>query len=181
MAPSQSSPGRTELRPFDPLRALRTLNREGVRFVIIGGFGGRLLGSPTVTNDLEICYARDRENLEALVRALRRLHADLRGAPPGLPFQWDADAVAAGDHFTFLTDVGALDCMATPSGVSGYAELEVKATALDLDGLMVMVASIEDLIRMKQASARPKDLIEAEVLGALRDEIEEQRRSSGRR
>ena len=46
------------------------------------------------------------------------------------------------------------------------------------------VASIDDLIRMKRAAARPKDLIELEVLGALREEMDarerERRRSSGR-
>jgi len=52
--------------PFDPLRALRVLLDRGVRFVMIGGFGARLHGSPTVTNDLDVCYARDRENLVAL-------------------------------------------------------------------------------------------------------------------
>jgi len=32
--------------------------------------------------------------------------------------------------------------------------------------------SLEDVIRMKQAAGRPKDRIEIEVLGALRDEVE---------
>ena len=46
-------------------------------------------------------------------------------------------------------------------------------------GLSVLVASVDDLIRMKRASARPKDLVEVEILGALREEIEDQER--GRR
>jgi hypothetical protein len=37
------------------------------------------------------------------------------------------------------------------------------------------VADVEDLIRMKRAAARPKDLIEVEVLTAVRDEIDRQR------
>jgi hypothetical protein len=43
---------------------------------------------------------------------------------------------------------------------------------MDLDGLQVRVASIDDLFRMKRAAGRPKDLIEMEVLGALREEID---------
>ncbi len=39
-------------------------------------------------------------------------------------------------------------------------------------GLCVQVAAIEDLIKMKRAAARPKDLIEAEILSALLDERE---------
>jgi hypothetical protein len=46
---------------------------------------------------------------------------------------------------------------------------------------MVRVSSIDDLIRMKQAVGRPKDLIEVEVLGALRDEIDHQERERSRR
>ena len=159
-------------RPFDPLLALGVLTEEGVRFVVIGGFGGRLLGSPTVTNDLDVCYDKDPENLEALARALGRLHAQLRGAAEGLPFQLDAKALEIGDTFTFSTDAGSLDVMKTPAGVKGFDDLHRNAVELDLDGLTVRVASVDDLIRMKQAAGRPKDLIEAEVLGALREELD---------
>jgi hypothetical protein len=162
--------------PFDPLRTLRVLDDHGVRFVLIGGFSARLHGSPTVTNDLDVCYARDRSNLEALANALVELHAKLRGAPEDVPFILDARTLAAGDHFTFVTDAGSLDILGTPSGVSGYDELARNADRMDLDGVSVLVASIDDLIRMKRASARPKDLIEVEVLGALREEVEAQDR-----
>ncbi len=50
----------------------------------------------------------------------------------------------------------------------------------DLDGLTVLVASIDDLIRMKRAAGRPKDLIELEVLGALRDELDQAADERGR-
>jgi predicted transcriptional regulator len=43
----------------------------------------------------------------------------------------------------------------------------------------VLVASIEDLIRMKRAAGRPKDLIEVEVLGALQAEIDARNRDPG--
>jgi hypothetical protein len=52
---------------------------------------------------------------------------------------------------------------------------------MDIGGVTVKVASIDDLIRMKRAAGRPKDLIELEVLGALRDEIDEQALASRRR
>jgi hypothetical protein len=161
------------LRPFDPLRALRVLQARGVRFVLIGGFGARLYGSPTVTNDLDLCYARDMANLEAMAGALSELGARLRGAPADVSFLLDAKTLRAGDRFTFVTEAGNLDCLGTPSGVTGFEELERTAVTMDLDGLEVRVASIEDLIRMKEAAGRPKDLIEVEVLGALREEIDQ--------
>jgi hypothetical protein len=157
---------------FDPHRILRELHDEGVKFVVIGGIGASALGSPSVTNDLDICYERSKENLERLSRVLFRLGAKLRGAPEDIPFRPDARTLAAGDHFTFVTDAGDFDCMGTPSGSRGYADLADRAVLADMDGIEVLVASIDDLIRMKQAAGRPKDLIEVEVLGALRDELE---------
>jgi hypothetical protein len=158
--------------PFDPIKAFRTLHRHGVRFVLIGGLGGRLHGSPTVTNDTDICYERSPDNLERLAAALRALKVTLRGTPADLPFRLDAPTLAAGDHFTFSTTAGNLDCLGTPAGTRGFDELDRRATAYEVEGLEVRVASIEDLIAMKRAAGRPKDLIEVEVLGALRDEIE---------
>ena len=158
--------------PFDPLRVFRTLDRHGVQFVLIGGLGARLYGSPTVTNDTDICYERSSENLGRLAAALRQLDARLRGAPEDVPFQPDAAALAAGDHFTFTTKAGNLDCLGIPSGVGGFDELLSEATSFDVGGLNVLVASIDDLIRMKRAAGRPKDLVEIEVLAAVKEETQ---------
>jgi hypothetical protein len=161
----------TATLPFDPLRLLATLERHGVRFVVVGGIAGRLLGSPTVTRDLDICYARDRANLAKLAAALDELHARLRDVDKNLPFQPDLRTLKAGDSFTLQTDAGDLDIMGTPAGTDGYSDLARTADHTDLGELEVLVASVDDLIRMKRAAGRPKDLIEVEVLGALRDEL----------
>ena len=158
------------MNPFDPLRALRVLRAHRVRFVLIGGIGARLQGSPTVTNDLDICYARTDEDLERLAAALTELGAKLRGVDEDVPFRPDAATLRAGDHFTFTTDAGALDCLGTPAGSDGYGSLARGAVEMDLDGLPVLVASLDDLLAMKAAAGRPKDLIELEVLHALQDE-----------
>jgi hypothetical protein len=158
--------------PFDPLAGLRALVEHGVRFVLIGGYAAALRGSPMMTGDVDICYARDRENLERLSAALRGLGARLRGAPQDVPFQLDRRALAAGDHFTFSTDAGPLDCLGMPAGTEGFADVDAAATAEDLDGLVVRVASLDDLIRMKRAAGRPQDRIAIEWLTALRDELE---------
>jgi hypothetical protein len=76
----------------------------------------------------------------------------------------------AGDAFTLSTDIGWLDLLGTPAGTAGYEDLARTADAYDLFGFRVLVASVEDLIRMKRAAGRPKDLLALEELGALREE-----------
>lgn len=158
---------------FDALRALRILVAHDVRFVVIGGIAGRAWGSPTVTGDLDICYQRSKANHQALAAALRELEATLRGAPPGLPFVLDEKTIAMGDSFTFATAAGALDCLGTPSGTTGYADLVKQATVIDVDDdLRVAFCSLDDLMRMKRAAGRPKDRVELEILAAVKEERE---------
>jgi len=162
--------------PFDPLHALRVLRKHRVRFILIGGFAGRLRGSPTVTNDLDLCYARDGENLERLAAALQDLKARLRGVPEHVRFLLDARTLKSGDHFTFVTSAGNLDCLGFPAGSGGYEGLVDRAEEMDLGGIRTSVVSLDDLILIKRAAARPKDLIEVEVLKALREETRRPRR-----
>ena len=157
---------------FDPLGILQVLEDNGVRHIVIGGIAAATHGSPTVTGDLDVCYSREGDNLDRLATALRQLDARLRGAPDDVVFPLDGPRLAAGDHFTFTTRLGDFDCMATPSGVAGYDELRANAVDVDLDGLTVAISSIDDLIRMKRAAGRPKDRVELEILGALRDELD---------
>jgi hypothetical protein len=126
-------------------------------------------GTPTTTTDLDICYARDAKNFEALATALREIGAALRGAPEGLPFLLDAETIRAGDTFTFTTTVGDLDIHGNPRGTAGYEDLAAKAERYDLgDGLATLVCSVDDLIRMKEASGRLKDRAHLDLLHALK-------------
>jgi hypothetical protein len=160
---------------FRPLDVLRVMARNDVRFVLIGGLASTARGSPVITGDIDICYARDPDNLERLAAALRELGARLRGrgVPDDLPFQLDAATLEAGDSFTFLTRAGSVDILGTPSGTSGFRDLVAGASELEIGGMPVAVASLDDLIRMKRAASRTKDLAHLEWLLALRDEAEE--------
>lgn len=159
--------------PFDPIAILGGLTDGDVRFVVIGGFAAALQGWPGITQDLDVCYARDDENLERLAAVLASLEAKLRvaGDAGDLRFPLDARALRLGDTFTLTTRLGSLDIVATPAGTSGYEDLAAGADRMDLgEGLFVSVASIDDLIRMKRASGRAKDRAHLEDLGALREE-----------
>lgn len=162
----------THRAKFRPEEVIRLLGRHDVRYVLIGGLAAITHGSTLVTIDVDVCHATDRANLERLASALREVHADLRGVEPGLPFQLDARTLERGDSFTLSSDLGAIDLLATPAGTDGYDDLARTAESLDLFGHEVLVASLDDLIRMKRAAGRRKDLLAVEELAALRDELD---------
>jgi hypothetical protein len=133
---------------------------------------GTARGSAYVTHDLDIAYARGDDNLERLTAALREVGARLRGAPADVPFLLDAKTLAAGAHFTFETELGALDLLDRPDGSPSYEELRRRAgERLSVDGLPVLVASLDDLIAMKEATGRPRDKVVASELRELADEL----------
>lgn len=156
---------------FQPEAVIRLLGRHGVRYVLIGGLAAVTHGAPLVTQDVDVCYAREDANLDRLATALTEVHAHLRGADPDLPFKPEAKTLRAGDAFTLATDIGWLDILGSPAGTSGCEDLARTADVFTLFGYEVMVASIEDLIRMKRAAGRPKDLLAVEELAALREEL----------
>jgi predicted nucleotidyltransferase len=162
--------GPAEYRPDD---VVRLLGRHGVRYVLIGGLAAVTQGASLVTQDVDLCHARDADNLARLADAMREVHATLRGVDPGLPFRVDARTLAEGDAFTLATDLGAIDLLATPAGTTGFEDLERTADAFELFGQRVLVASLDDLIRMKRAAGRTKDMLAVEELGALRDELDQ--------
>lgn len=159
---------------FAPEQVVRLLGRHKVRYVLIGGLAAVTHGAPLITQDVDLCYDRATANLQRLADALTEVHARLRRAEPNLPFRLDATTLARGDAFTFVTDIGWIDIMGTPAGVDGYEDLARTAVVYTLFGHKALVASVDDLIRMKRAAGRPKDLLALEELGALRDELDQQ-------
>jgi hypothetical protein len=158
---------------FNPIHILRRFLAHRVRFVLIGGLAAKAHGSPSLTLDIDVCPARDRENLERTAAVLGELGARLRGATSDVPFHPDQRTLERVEILTLATDRGDLDVVFRPPGVDGYEELAANAVELELEqDLRVSVAALDDLIRMKRAAGRPKDRIELEILGALRDEID---------
>ncbi|MCC6335306.1 MAG: hypothetical protein IT380_15115 [Myxococcales bacterium] len=139
-----------------------------VRFVVIGGVALNLQGHARMTEDFDVCYARDRDNVEALARALAPLKPRLRGAPPELPFTFDARTIRSGLNFTLTTDAGAIDLLGEVTGLGGYAEADALADEFELFGHKVLVLNLEGLERTKKAAGRPKDLVDLGSILALR-------------
>jgi len=86
-----------------------------VQFVVVGGVAATLHGSARLTQDVDIVYARDEENLP--------FEPYLRGAPEGLPFRFDVQTLSAGLNFTLRTKMGNIDLLGRIDGVGDHEAL----------------------------------------------------------
>jgi len=143
-----------------------------VRFVVIGGVAMSLHGSAYVTLDIDLCYARDMNNLEAVAASLANHQPRLRGVPDELPFLWDAKTLRSGLNFTLRTSLCDVDILGEVPGVDSFDGLWARSVEMDIDGLRIRVASLDDLIAMKRAANRPKDQAHLYELLALKKLIE---------
>ena len=159
---------------FRPDEILRRLVDAGVRFVLVGGLAAQAHGSTSLTIDLDICYARDPDNLAAIAAVLVDLAAVRRGLPTDAPRMppLDARTLRAGGLFTLTTRFGDFDLLADPDPGLDYDALVAGAIPAVTAGVPVLAAGLDDLMAMKRAAGRPKDRIELEILGALREEID---------
>ena len=134
-----------------------------------------LHGDVGVTVDLDVVPERSRENLERLARALRDLEARIRteGEPEGLAFDCSLEFFRnlAPDSIVNMTTVaGDLDVTFCPSGTQGFSDLCRDAMEIQAaDGLSIQVASLEDVIRSKEAAGRDKDRVALPRLRRLLD------------
>jgi hypothetical protein len=147
---------------------LRGLTEGGVDFVVIGGVAVVVQASPRFTKDLDICYDPGRENLERLAAVLMKLEAKLRGVDEDLPFVPDARTLRRTQILTLTTADGGMDLLVDPDGSPGYSALRRRASQVEFEGISIRVASVDDLIAMKQAAGRPQDLVDLESLEIAR-------------
>ena len=162
---------------FDPVTMLRVLVDHGVDFLLVGGIAARLRGAPLLTQDVDITPAMDRPNLERLAGALEVLDSKLRTAtdPDGVAFPFDAGLLESASVWTLTTRYGDLDLVISPAGTSGYGDLVRSADRLKIaidPEVSVMVASLADIIRSKEAAGREKDRAALPLLRRTLDESE---------
>jgi hypothetical protein len=144
----------------------------GVEFVIVGGLAAQAHGAARLTQDVDLVYRRTPENIARLAAALAPHAPYLRGAPPGLPFRFDAPTIQRGLNFTLTTRLGDLDLLGEIVGGGGYEQLSAHSTPLKVFGRQVLVLELAALIRAKRAAGRPKDLEAIAELEALLAERE---------
>ncbi len=160
----------SEIAPFDPERLIRALTRNRVKFVLIGALAARLHGFPRLTADADITPSSDKQNLERLAAALKELDAKVytESVPEGLVFDRSAAALSRSAMWNLVTSAGRLDIAFAPAGTKGYDDLAKGAERFEAFGVQFLAASLDDIIRSKEATGRAKDEEDVVILRALK-------------
>jgi predicted nucleotidyltransferase len=136
---------------------LEVLCQGEVHFILIGGVAAVAHGAARLTQDIDLLYSRDPGNLQRIVDSLSPYEPYPRGAPPGLPFLWDAQTLANGANFTLHTTLGEVDLLADIAGGGNYDNLLPHSLAIEVLGVTCQCLGLAQLIKSKRAAGRPKD------------------------
>ena len=152
----------------DPRRVFAVLARHEVDYTAIGGIAVIAHGHTRNTRDVDFVAAVDEENLVRLAAALRELNAQLWGVDAHLLGidVYDPFTLANGANFTMQTDAGGLDFFNEVPGGLPYADLRERSLLVVVGDIEIRVAGLDDLIRMKVAAGRPRDLDDIAALTA---------------
>jgi hypothetical protein len=128
---------------------------------MVGGFASQLHGARRQTHDIDFGPAATEANDDRLASALRELGARLRVAgltdeeARQLPVTIDAANLQAFGSTTWTTDV---QRELPVSGASrNFDELVQRSTDVEVDGIVIHLASLDDIIDSKTHANRPND------------------------
>lgn len=143
---------------------------------MVGGFAAQAHGAHRQTQDIDFVPAATDENYERLAAALRELGARLRVGrmtdedARQLPVTVDAVTLRSFGNSTWTTDAGAVDILHELPASGGrrrtYDELVTRAVSRRVRGIVVQLASLDDIVASKEFASRDKD---HEALPELRE------------
>jgi hypothetical protein len=149
--------------PTDPVEVFRVLGDHDVDYLVIGGVAVQAYGHVRTTQDVDVIVAPDARNLERLAAALAQLGARLKGVDAHLLGidPTDATHLRDGANFGLATSAGGLDVWTDAAELKGarpWDEMRQRAVSVEVGGQSLRFVHRDDLIRMKLAAGREKDL-----------------------
>jgi len=151
---------------FQPERIFAALASNEVDYVAVGGMAPIAHGVVRATLDVDIVPDPDTANLGRLASAI----TELGGSPHGEPdMPVTPELLAREANMRFDTDSGQLDVLCADQYRRMYSELRGRSERIELDDTPVVVASRNDLVRLKAATGRDRDLLDIGDLLALEE------------
>ena len=146
----------------DTLEFIRLLSKYGVKYVVVGGEAVIYHGYPRFTGDVDFFFSNGNENIHALFAALREFWSE---NIPGI--QSPEELAEPGVIIQFGRPPNRIDLLnridAVPFQDAWKDKIELRITAADSE-ISLFMLDLQNLLRNKRASARPKDLDDLKVL-----------------
>ncbi len=143
--------------PFRPREIFQALERHGVDYVTVGGFAVVAHGAVRATADVDIIPGRERSNLVRLAEALADLGAIADGEPATAV---DGELLSRDANMRFQTSRGQVDVLARADFAERYPGLRKRAIRAVAADVTVTVVSRDDLLALKAATGRDRDLLD---------------------
>jgi predicted nucleotidyltransferase len=146
--------------PRDFRELLEEFAREGVEYVVIGGYAFAFHAEPRATKDLDLLLEGSEENRLRAARALERF-----GAPPHVV---DATRTLGETEVVYLGQPPLrIDLLRAIDGVPAEEVLR-NAVPANWEGTAIRVIALDDLVANKRAAGRPQDLADVAKLERVR-------------
>lgn len=154
------------------LKVFAELNRQKVRYLVVGGVAATLHGNPRFTKDLDLFVDLEETNLKKLVKAVKNL-----GYVPRVPVKPE-DFVVAENRAKWIKEKGMLAfTFLNPNDMMEMVDILIASPVpfrkayrarevFDSEGVEVPTISAEHLIQMKEKAGRTQDLQDIAILKA---------------
>lgn len=145
--------------PDDFREFIKFLNKNEVQYLLVGGWAVGLYGNPRATKDIDFLIAVDEQNINNLQNALHDF---------GAPTIDKSVFIEPGNVFRMGRSPIQIDIINQADGVE-FADCYKNRNLILIDDLEISAISREDLLKNKKASARHRDLADAEFLEGSSD------------
>lgn len=135
---------------------LKLLEKHKIRYLVVGGYAVMKYSEPRFTKDLDIFIKTDQENADNIYNALKEFGSPLENLTP-------EDFTHKGYFYQMGRPPLRVDIMMSIPGID-FDEAWENREVVELDDLKIYFISRSDLIRSKEASARPQDKIDLDEL-----------------
>ncbi len=145
----------------DFLEILNAFAKNGVEYILIGGFAVIIHGFPRLTSDIDIFLKPEAKNLERLKRALKKI----------FPNDKEIDTISLKDLqeysvIRYGTENGLyIDILSKIGQMFIYEDINFEIRTIK--GIPVRLATPEALYKMKIDTVRPEDKRDAQFLAEL--------------
>ncbi len=161
----------------DFINLLERLAKNGVEFVIVGGFAGVVHGCTYVTQDIDICCDFSPANMLALQKAISDLDPVHRMTPNRKKLKLSDKTCVQFKNLYLDTKKGQLDCLSFIDGLGDYSRVKQQSELIEVEDMKIRVLSLDALTKSKRALNRPRDkaaIMQLESIKRLRMKASEE-------